>query len=99
MSDPDEVFRVKGERLLRYVREGTATQEQHDWLMSHGFLKRPKSQRPKFHPVSPVKKRRKRYKGKQPVVPVRYQPDKMGQSVLHVRTRAGGRNRKERRGP
>lgn len=94
MSRQDEVFYVKGERLLRSVREGTATQEERDWLMSHGFLKRPKSQRPKLHSVK-VKKRPKRPKRKQPLVSP---ADKMGQSVLHVRSRTGGHNRHERRG-
>jgi hypothetical protein len=96
MSQMDEVFHVKGERLLRRIREGTATQDERDWLRSHGFLKVPKSQRPKFHPDAVKrKKRRKRPKRKQPLV---IQSDKMGQSVLHVRTRSGGRNRSERRG-
>jgi hypothetical protein len=98
VSRMDDEFYVKKERLLRYVREGTATQEQRDWLVSWGFLKGPKPQRPKLHSikvVSPVKKPRKRRKRKRPVV---YQPYEVGQSVLHVRTRAGGRNRTERRG-
>jgi len=99
VSRLDDEFYVKRERLLRYVREGTATQEERDWLVSWGFLKGHKPPRPKFHPVkaaSPVKKRRKRRKSKQR--PVVYQPYKMGHSVLHVRGRTGGHNRNERRG-
>ena len=98
----DEEFYVQKERLLRLVREGTATQEQIDWLVEHKFLQGPKPQRPKLHSVKAPKGKRVRLP-RRPGIEVVYRyrmmtatpfPQAKGTGV----SRRKGRRRKTTRG-